>query len=264
MNQPQGYLYETHFHTAWSSACARSRGPEYLERYKRLGYHGIVVTDHFWGGNCAVDRHLPWSSFVEAFVRGYEETKTAGEELGLQVFFGWEETFDGDDYLVYGLDKEWLLNNPHARGFSRREQLEHAHRHGGCVIQAHPFRDRDYIPAIHLSRDWADAYEVGNAGNWPEHDAQAYRWASRNSRVMTAGSDIHSAHQYEDDQLMGVVFDRPLRDLRDFAEAIRGGEIKGLRVPEGRLDGPVRPVEKRVYLHGKRPERVRNPRVLFA
>ena len=60
----QGYLYETHFHTSVASACARSRGPEYLERYKRLGYAGIMVTDHFWRGNCAVNRHLPWAEFV--------------------------------------------------------------------------------------------------------------------------------------------------------------------------------------------------------
>ncbi len=259
----QGYLYETHFHTAWSSACARSRGPEYLARYKRLGYHGIIVTDHFWRGNCAVDRHMPWHSFVEAFVRGYEETRTAGEALGLQVFFGWEETYDGDDYLVYGLDKEWLLKNPQVRGFTRREQLEHAHSRGGCVVQAHPFRDRDYIPNIHIGRDAADAFEVGNAGNWPEHDVQAYRWAEKNRRLMTAGSDIHSAKQYDDGDLMGVVFDRPLRDIRDYADAIRASRVSSLRVPAGRLEGELTLPQKRVYLHGQMPERVRDLEGLF-
>lgn len=259
----QGYLYETHFHTAWSSACARSRGPEYLQRYKRLGYHGIIVTDHFWRGNCAVDRHMSWPRFVEAFMRGYEETKAAAEDVGLDVFFGWEETFDGDDYLVYGLDKEWLLRHPEVRGFTRKEQLEHAHSRGGCVVQAHPFRDRDYIANIHLSPDFADAFEVGNAGNWPENDAQAFRWAQKNNRVMTAGSDIHSARQYEDEELMGVVLERPLRDIRDYADAIRGGRVKSLRVPQERLEGELTLPTKRVYLHGQKPERVRNVAGLF-
>ena len=35
-----------------------------------------------------------------------------GDEIGLQVFFGWEETFDGQDFLIYGLDKEWMLKHP--------------------------------------------------------------------------------------------------------------------------------------------------------
>ena len=71
MSSQREWLYETHLHTRHGSGCGRARGPEYFDRYKRLGYDGLIVTDHFWRGYCAVDRRLPWSEFVERFCFGY-------------------------------------------------------------------------------------------------------------------------------------------------------------------------------------------------
>ncbi|MDR2246804.1 MAG: histidinol-phosphatase, partial [Treponema sp.] len=98
------YLYETHLHTVQGSACGVSRGRDYIKKYRDLGFTGIMVTDHFFNGNTAIDRKLPWKQWVGQFLRGYEETRNEGEKIGLDVFFGWEETYKGDDYLVYGLD----------------------------------------------------------------------------------------------------------------------------------------------------------------
>jgi len=125
------YLYEPHLHTSQASACGISPGREYIKRYQDLGYTGIIVTDHFYGGNTAIDRNLPWPKWVDAFCRGYEDARDEGERRGLDVFFGWEETFDGDDYLVYGLDKEWLLQHPEARYWTRKEQYETVSCGGG-------------------------------------------------------------------------------------------------------------------------------------
>ncbi len=262
MRQQKSWLYETHFHTSLASACGRSRGPEYLERYKRLGYAGIIVTDHFWRGNCAVDRHLPWRHFVDAFCRGYEETKVAAEKIGLSVFFGWEETHEGDDYLVYGLDKAWLYEHPEAREWTRQQQLDEVHRYGGCVVQAHPFRDRDYIAAIHLGP--ADAYEVGNAGNLPEQDLQAFSFAKAQGYGMTAGSDIHHSAQYDDSQLMGTAFDHKLTDIQDFVRSIRSGQGYQPVVPEGRHGGRLEDPQLSVYDHRQGKARhVRRAEELF-
>ncbi len=260
---PRGYLYETHFHTLQASACARSNGADYLERYQRLGYAGVMVTDHFWRGNCAIDRHLPWEAFVNAFCHGYELTREAGERLGMDVFFGWEESFEGDADLVYGLDKQWLLAHPEVRGWTRREQLEQVHRYGGCVVQAHPFRDRDYIPAIHLGLKRADAIEVYNAANLPEFDAQARAYAKHHGLGLTAGSDIHGAQQYEDEHLGGVIFEQRLQSVGDYVEAIRTGAPRRLRVPAGRFDHPVKMPGKAVWEHGDRTRRVREREAIF-
>lgn len=183
--------------------------------------------------------------------------------MGLKIFFGWEETFDGDDYLVYGLDKQWLLNHPEVRAFTRREQLEQVHLYGGCVVQAHPFRDRDYIHAIHLGLTRADAFEAYNAANYQEHDRQTYAWAKHHDLTMTSGSDIHAAAQYEDSQLGGVRFDQRLHKVGDYVEAIRSQVPRSLRTLPGRFEGEVTMPEIAVWEHGKTKRRVRTFEELF-
>ena len=151
-----GYRYETHMHTCQGSACGVSTGAEQARFYKDRGYTGIFVTDHFTGGNTAMPRDLPWRERIERFCAGYEEALAEGQKRGLDVFFAWEQNFEGDEYLVYGPDKAWLLAHPDVEHWTRRRQLEEIHRAGGAVIQAHPFRDRDYIKYILLGLKYCD------------------------------------------------------------------------------------------------------------
>ena len=106
------YKYETHLHTSQGSACGCCSGAEQVENLKRLGYDGCFVTDHFFTGNTAIDRSLPWREKVELFCQGYEEAKKRGDELGLSVFFGWEYAYAETEFLTYGLDKEFLHAHP--------------------------------------------------------------------------------------------------------------------------------------------------------
>ena len=48
------YKYETHLHTSEVSKCAHNTGAEMARAYKKAGYTGIFVTDHFFNGNCAI------------------------------------------------------------------------------------------------------------------------------------------------------------------------------------------------------------------
>ena len=103
-----GYLYETHMHTCQGSRCGVSRGSEHVRPYLDAGYTGIIVTDHFFGGNCAVDRSLPWEQRIDLFWAGYEDALEEGLKIGLDVFFGLEQNYEGDEYLIYGLTKEYM------------------------------------------------------------------------------------------------------------------------------------------------------------
>ncbi|MDR1949955.1 MAG: PHP domain-containing protein [Spirochaetaceae bacterium] len=228
------YLYETHLHTVQSSLCGESPGQEYIEVYKAAGYAGIIVTDHFYNGNTRADRNLNWDEWVEAFCRGYEETRAAGERQGLDVFFGWEETFEGDDYLVYGLDKNWLLEHPEASSWTRQEQYAAVRRYGGCVVQAHPFRYADYIQGIHLSTACVDAVEAANGGNQRDWDALAMRYARKLGLPVTAGSDIHYLGQFEAGNIFGVYLENKMNTIQDYVNAIRENRIAGLRIPQDR------------------------------
>jgi len=230
------FLYETHLHTRESSACGISYGREYIKKYQDLGYTGIMITDHFYGGNCAVNRKLPWEKWVQNFCRGYEEAREEGDSCGLDVFFGWEETFDGDDYLVYGLDKEWLLEHPEVRYWNRNEQFSEVRRYGGCVVQAHPFRQYYYISGIHLSTGCVDAVEAANAANEQSFDALAWAYAKKLMLPITAGSDIHCTDDISPDSVLGVYLDKKIETIGDYVDAIRNNAIAGLKIPDGRFD----------------------------
>jgi len=232
------YIYETHLHTVFSSACGRSKGSEYVRRYKELGYSGIIVTDHFYNGNTAISRSLPWKEWVRQFCRGYEEARNEGERQGFDVLFGWEETFDGcDDYLVYGLDKEWLMEHPEVRSWTRGQQYQAVKKAGGCVVQAHPFRQHGYIRQIVLSSGCVDAVEAANAGNAEQsYDALAMRYAQKLGLPVTASSDMHEADLVYEGWVFGIIVEERLKTIADYVNAVCNNKISGLKLSEGRCD----------------------------
>lgn len=223
------YLYETHTHTKEASACASCTAEESVWAHKKAGYTGIILTNHFFYGNTAVYRKLPWDVWVHEFCRPYEHAKKEGKKAGLQVFFGWEAGYDGTEFLVYGLDEEWLISHPQIKDASIEEQYNMVKESGGMVIHPHPFREEFYIPEIRLYPEYVDGVEAYNAmhcspdggTHWnPEFDVKARNYSEQYHLPVTAGSDTHSV------ELLGggMVFGRKLKDINDFIKAVKGRE----------------------------------------
>lgn len=224
-----GYLYETHMHTSEGSACASCSGTEMARAYAEAGYTGIIVTDHFFYGNTAVDRSLPWSEWVEKYCLGYEHAKAEGDRLGLQVFFGWESGYRGTEFLIYGLDKQWLLSHPEIKDATVEEQFALVHAGGGIVCHAHPCREASYISEIRLFPEYVDAVEGINASHssrakrslgHPEFNERAILYAKEHNFPMTAGSDQHNTDMVGG----GMIFPRKLTDIHDFNRAVLNRE----------------------------------------
>lgn len=230
------YRYETHMHTCQGSACGVSTGAEQARFYRELGYAGIFVTDHFTGGNTAVPQDLPWRERIDWFCSGYEDALAEGQKIGLDVFFAWEQNFEGDEYLIYGPDKAWLLAHPDIEHWTRQKQLDEIHRAGGAVIQAHPFRDRGYIKYILLGLKYCDGIELANTGNHPYCDACAANYARDYGLRVTAGSDNHNAQKADPAKMMGVSVAAPIVDAKDFARRILVRDDVRPFYPEGWLD----------------------------
>lgn len=228
----EGFWYETHMHTSEGSACGKSSGAEMARAYAKCGYTGIIVTDHFFYGNTAVDRALPWEEWVEGFCLGYEHARAEGDRLGLQVFFGWESGYHGPEFLVYGLDKEWLLAHPEIRDATVEEQFQLVHEGGGIISHAHPYREASYISEVQLFPGYVDAVEGLNAAHMgrltgkrhPEYNEMAMAYAEKHHLPMTAGSDQHSTQMLYG----GMIFSRKLNDIHDFAHAVIRGEAQHL------------------------------------
>lgn len=216
------FLYETHLHTKEGSACGKLSGAEQADLYKGFGYTGIVVTDHFFNGNCAVPRELPWRERVERFCAGYRSAKQRGDEIGLQVFFGLETNFDGQEFLLYGLSEEWLKEQEHMLSWSPKEQFEQVTAAGGFVVQAHPYREAPYIPQVRIFPDCCEAFEISNALNSARGEGfneKATAYAKEHGIHGTGGSDAHARVQLRG----GVIFEKKWNDIHDYIQAVRGG-----------------------------------------
>jgi len=224
-NKEYPYLYDTHVHTKQASACGEYTGSQMAKAYKKAGYTGIIVTDHFFYGNTAVSRDLPWKEWVEKFYMGYADAKAEGERIGLQVFWGWESGYQGTEFLIYGLNKEWLLQHPEIREASIEEQHQLVHEGGGIVVHAHPFREEFYIDEIRLFPKYIDAVEAVNASHSnpdslhhrnPDFDKKAICYAKEYDFPITAGSDMHVTDLLGG----GMAFHEKITSISDFVSAL--------------------------------------------
>lgn len=222
-----GYRYETHLHTCEGSACASASGAEMARVHKELGYTGIFVTDHFFNGNTAVPRELPWRERVRLFCLGYEHARDEGEKIGLDVFFGFEFGVHAADFLVYNLDQEWLEQHEDIDRMDARKAFFLMRQSGGFIIHAHPFRERDYIDHIELFPRDVDGVEIVNGAHLkqPEMNDRARIYAMMYGLPGTAGSDSHHLRALPQS---GVELPRKVVRATDYLEMIRAGEVKCL------------------------------------
>jgi len=234
------YIYETHLHTNIGSKCGRCNPEDYIEPYMRLGFTGIIVTDHFFNGNSSIDPSLPWKEKVRIYCLGYEKAQEAGYKRGFSVFFGWEHNFQADEFLVYGLDKQWLLDHPEVMQYTRKQLYENATAAGGAVVQAHPFRERDYIEKIRLWPDYVTAIEAFNKNNSKDEDLRARAYARKYNLIVTAGSDVHTLDTISDGAY-GVVSDVKWNSIADYVHMLQNHIQPGLHIEKGKDIGKPMP-----------------------
>lgn len=137
------FRLDPHVHTGDSSKCGRIPADELVDVYKAAGYDGVTITDHMHKGYinllyCRED----WDTCVDRYLDGYRRAKKRGDQVGLAVLLGMEIRFEenNNDYLVYGIDENWLYNNPYPYKMGPKEFFK---QFGNelLIIHAHPYRD---------------------------------------------------------------------------------------------------------------------------
>ena len=219
------YRYELHMHTRQGSACGQWDVADMIRAYAARGYSGAVVTDHFIGGNTRVDRSLPWEELVCAYSSGYQQGKALAAELDFDLLFGVEEGYGGGkEFLVYGIEPEFLLERPFLRNAEVAVWSREVHAVGGVLIYAHPFRNRPYIadPRAMPDMSLADGVEIYNTWNLPEDNAEARRVFGSRDCIHIAGSDNHRG---DGDKFCGVDFPRRIPTSAELALALKSREF---------------------------------------
>lgn len=179
---------ELHAHTSPASPCGDAAPEELVQLYINAGFDGVVITNHF---SHAAFGDISREAFVEAQIADYERACKAAQGTRLKIYLGVEVRFDenGNDYLLYGVDREILGKiydylDKGLAAFRTEVKLPES-----VFIQAHPFRD-GCVPA---DAKLLDGLEVFNMH--PNHNSRcvvAGLYARENGlSLITAGSDFH-------------------------------------------------------------------------
>lgn len=219
------YRYETHLHTFPVSRCALADVESSLMFYKNSMYDGVFITNHFLDGNVNINgNNYAYEDGIDFYFSDYEKGVKIGEKLGIKVFCGVELTYKGTDFLVYGLDKQWFLDHPEIMSMKKSDELKFMIENGALVIQAHPFRQAQYIDHIRLFPAEVHGVEVINASRTKLENDMAKIYAEKYNLIEFAGSDNHVGAMVE--KIAGVSFDEPILDEQDFVQRVKSGKAK--------------------------------------
>ena len=217
---------EAHVHTSDVSKCGQIPAREVVRMYKDAGFDTLFITEHINSASINSWGELgSWEEKVERYMRGYEEARDEGDKLGICVLFGAEICFkqpvgNGNDYLVYGIDRDFLLGYPDLNHYSVADFYKYAKEHGATVIQAHPFRGHKCYP----TPEFIDGAEVYNAH--PRHvnyNDEALAMARENGLIMTVGSDTHMPG---DEARAYILTDEPIRSAEDYIRVLKEGKAR--------------------------------------
>ncbi|MGL1892748.1 MAG: PHP domain-containing protein [Spirochaetaceae bacterium] len=219
------YKYETHCHTSESSECSRITGAELIRGYNNAGYSGVVITDHFYNGNCTVSTDLSWDLWVSEFCKGYENALEEARKLDMDLFFGFEFSYLCADFLIYGLSPNYLLNNPDIKNWTIEDYYKHSRDEGGFIIHAHPFREAPYIDENRLFPNSIDAVEVFNGRNIDDQNDKAKIYSDKYNLIKTSGSDSHKCDEIKGH---GIVLKKRVRTISEFIQILKSGEYQNV------------------------------------
>ena len=218
------YQYETHLHTFPVSRCAKADVRESLEFYKKLGYDGVIITNHFLDGNINIEKERSYEEKIEFYFSDFEKATEIGKTIGIKVFCGVELSYGGTDFLVYGLSKEWFLSHPEIMDMKKSEELAFMMENGALIIQAHPYREAKYIDHIRLFPRNVHGVETVNANRTEMENKMAKIYAESYDLIPFAGSDNHSGSKQK--KLAGVCCEDPISSMEEFISNVKGNKMK--------------------------------------
>ena len=188
------YKIETHCHSKPVSGCADFEAESVVEKYKAIGFDGIVLTNHLISSDLSRENK---EEAVKWYLSDYYKAKAKGDEIGLKVYLGMEIRFANvniNDYLVYGITEEDIYKavdylegdlETFYKGFKNDKNVifqAHPHR-AGCQPEGPEFLDGYEAFNMHQSHNQSNGFSIEFAKKTPGF-------------LMCGGSDFHhEGHQ---------------------------------------------------------------------
>ena len=184
------FLFDTHVHTSEVSPCGSVPADEIVKLYKKAGFSGLLITDHYYSTYFENLADMPWKEKINCYLTGYRAAKIEGKKQGIDVLLGAELKFDSkpNDYLLFGISEDFLYRYPNLNHYSIQSFYRLAKDNDILVFQAHPFRPG----LIKEKPDYLDGVEVYNGNpRHHSHNDMALQFAEENNLLKSSGSDCH-------------------------------------------------------------------------
>lgn len=212
------YLTELHAHTSEVSPCSHQTAEQVADRYIAEGYTTVVVANHYCDYTMDPAGET-WEERLSHYLTGYQRMK-AHAQGRLIVILGMELRFveSSNDYLVFGMDEEFLRTHPDLHRMNLKSFSALARENGLITVQAHPFRNGMKV----MNPDYLDGYEVFN-GHFG-HDSRnriALEWCRKFGKIPTSGSDFHDATSLVGG---GIITNEPVTSMKQLTEILQSGD----------------------------------------
>lgn len=223
------YKYETHLHSHPVSRCAKATLEESLPIYKKMGYDGVFLTNHFPGGSFGGDELKTAEEKIDFYCKDYFDGLKIARKIGIKLFFGVEMSFNHHtDFLIYGLSPEWYCEHPEIIDMPYPQRLEYLKMNGAFIIHAHPFRNMFHSDSIALPISLfpyhVDAVETRNSGNSKDLDKMAKLYAKHYKLMQFAGSDNHIGAKQK--IFHGITTCESINEMSDFIKILKTKKFK--------------------------------------
>lgn len=210
------YLTELHLHTKECSKCSQIPAKQMIDEYKKAGYSTIVVTDHCSKSNISRLGDISWKEKIDFIYNGFDIAKQYGNKLGMNILLGVEITLEitDSDYLVYGIDKEFLYENEKIYEYTLEELYNICNKKGYLLVQAHPFRDNIQLAPL----KYIDGIEIFNGcQDEVSRNDKALEYGKSTNKILTSGSDFH---RLSDLARGGISTDVEIKDIKQLVEVL--------------------------------------------
>ncbi len=215
------YKYELHAHTNAVSRCAGITPEDLVEEYKKAGYSGIVITEHYSPMTFKPSEFFSKKKAIDHYLEGYRRAKKC-ETDDFTVLLGIELRFYAtvNDYIIYGVSEEMLYSLP----FLLKTYIKRASkllRERGCLfMQAHPFRKM----ITRANPKYLDGVEVFNGKATPEANENSLKWAEKiGVKIKISGSDCHRVSGVGKG---GIITEEHIKSNDDLIRILKNGKYK--------------------------------------
>lgn len=176
---------DPHVHSKGISGCSRVSCEEIVDEKMKLGYDGVVLTNHCQSWYYKTEEH---TSFMKKMIAEFRRGKAYADQMGFRFYLGIEVSLNEPhyaDWLLYGVTEEFLLRSPCLYALTQKQLFEYCKEWGVVMIQAHPYRqspcEPKYMHGVEINCSDEDLNKV----------SLVEKIAKENDLLVLCGTDYH-------------------------------------------------------------------------